>query len=84
MRISRTKSFLKLYIKLHPTTRKKVDRLLRYMVNDLGHPGLNTKKMGGTDIWEVRVDRHNRMTFYIVDDIIILRKVGPHNVLKKP
>ncbi len=56
MRISQTKHFLKQYIKLHHATRKKVDRLLRYMIADLGHPGLNTKKMGGTDIWEVLGD----------------------------
>lgn len=84
MRISRTKYFLKQYRKLHPATRKKVDRLLRYMAIDLGHPGLNTKKMRGTDIWEARVDKHNRMTFHLVNDIIVLRKVGPHDVLKKP
>lgn len=84
MRISRTKPFTKQYTELHPTTRQKIDRLLRLMISDLSHPGLNTKKMKGADIWEARVDRHNRMTFHITGDLIVLRKVGPHDILKKP
>lgn len=84
MRISRTKPFIKQYTKLHPATRGKIDRLLRLMTSDLSHPGLNTKKMSGTDIWEARVDKHNRMTFHITGNLIVLRKVGPHDILKKP
>jgi len=84
MRIGRTKPFLKQYAKLHPATHEKIDRLLVLMTSNLSHPGLNTKKMRGTDIWEARVDQHNRMTFHITGDLIVLRKVGPHDILKKP
>lgn len=84
MKLRLTKPFLKDYTKLHPAKRKKVDRLTRYMAFDLGHPGLNTKKMGGSDIWEARLDQHYRMTFRIAGNRIILRRVGPHDVLKKP
>jgi hypothetical protein len=31
-----------------------------------------------------RVDYHHRLTFQVLDDIIVFRKVGSHDVLKRP
>ena len=35
-------------------------------------------------IWEARVTKGYRLTFEIVDDVYLLRRVGTHDILKKP
>jgi mRNA interferase RelE/StbE len=82
---SRTDRFRKCYKKLPTTIRKKTRRQLRHLAEDIRHPSLYAKKIQGrADIWEARVDIHHRMTFQINDECIILRAVGPHDILKKP
>jgi hypothetical protein len=39
---------------------------------------------GTLSIWEARVTRSYRMTLEIRGDTYILRRVGPHDVLKTP
>ena len=85
MRFARTKPFTKQYAKLPLAIRKKVDRQIKHLAQDIRHPAINAKKMIGVgDIWEARVDRQYRFTFQIQDDIIILRKVGTHEIYRKP
>ncbi|MCI0558957.1 MAG: hypothetical protein MN733_10710 [Nitrososphaera sp.] len=81
----RTDRFKKLYKRLPGPVRSKVNRQLKFLANDIRHPSLYAKKMSGREgVWEARVDKHNRMTFLIIGDRIILRAVGPHDILKKP
>jgi len=85
MRFVRTDSFRKHYAKLPPEIRKKVIRQITYLQQDIRHPGLYSKKMVGQgDIWEARIDIHYRLTFQIVGDVIVLRKVGTHEIYRKP
>ena len=78
-------TFTKHYEKLPSQIRKKVDRQLGYLVQDLRHPGIHAKKMSGeADLWEARVDYHYRVVFQIQDDVMILRSVGTHDILKRP
>ena len=80
----RTDRFRKLYQKLPEAIRKKVKRQLRALAKDVRHPSLHAKRIRGReDIWEARVDIHHRMTFHMTGDHIILRAVGPHDVLKR-
>ena len=61
-----------------------MDRQLRYLVQDLRHPGLRAKKVSGLDdVWEGRVDIHYRFTFQINEGMIYLRSVGLHDILRK-
>ena len=63
----------------------RVDRQLEYLAQDIRHPGLRAKKVSGaSDIWEARVDLHHRFTFKIVRDRVLLRRVGTHDILRKP
>ncbi len=49
------------------------------------HPSLNLHPIRGTKgIWEGYVDQQYRFTFEIESDYYILRKVGSHDVIKKP
>lgn len=85
MKLARLETFARMYAKLPADTRKKVDRRLTYLAQDLRHPGVKAKKMTSVDdIWEGRVNGGYRFTFQIHGDTIILRKVGPHDVLKSP
>ena len=85
MRLRQLKPFARQYVKLPPAVRKKVDRQVTYLSKDIRHPGLHAKKMiNQEDIWEARIDEHYRMTFKIQDDLIILRKVGTHEIYRKP
>ncbi len=85
MTIRRTDIFLRQYRYLPPYIQKKADRQLVRLLSDLRHPGLYAKKMAGhDDIWEARIDIHHRFTFQIVGDIVILRRIGPHDILRTP
>lgn len=85
MKLAYLKRFLRQYAKLPPAIQKKVDRRLKLLAEDIRHPGVKAKKMTGfDDIWEGRVDEHYRFTFKIVDDTIVLRAVGTHEIYRKP
>lgn len=85
MKLRRLETFLRLYARLPINVRKKVDRRLGYLAQDIRHPGVNAKKMTSVgDIWEGRVNGGYRFTFHIDGDTIVLRKVGLHDILKHP
>ncbi len=85
MKLRQLKPFARQYTKLPPAVRKKVDRQLINLNHDIRHPGLRAQKMvNRDDIWEARVDEHYRFTFQIRDNFIILRKVGTHQIYRKP
>jgi len=39
---------------------------------------------GRADIWECRVSGGYRFTFQVEGDTLVLRRVGPHDVLNTP
>jgi mRNA-degrading endonuclease RelE of RelBE toxin-antitoxin system len=80
----RTDRFKKLCRRLPAAIQTKVKRQLRALAEDVSHPSLHTKRIKGRqNVWEARVDIHHRMTFHIDGDRVILRAVGPHDVLKR-
>ena len=85
MKISRLREFEVKYAHLPLPIQKKVDRQIGYLAKNIRHPGAHAKKMGSVgDIWEARVDYQHRLTFHIVDDMIVFRTVGTHDILKTP
>ena len=80
MKIAVTASFRQNYDNLPTKIRKKADRQVNFLAENLRHPSLHAKKIQGhSDIWEARVDRFYRFTFKIIADIIYLRRVGTHD-----
>lgn len=76
---------IKQYAKLLAAIRKKVDRQVGYLGQTVLHSGMNARKMSGyADIWEARIDEHYRLTFKLEEDVITLRKVGTHEIYRKP
>lgn len=85
MRLLFTKNFIRNYRKLPQEIQKAVDKQLELLLTNAQHASLAIKKMNDPrDIWEARGTLAYRFTFQIEGDIYILRKVGSHDILKKP
>jgi mRNA-degrading endonuclease RelE of RelBE toxin-antitoxin system len=84
MRLTRTDPFKRSYKKLPKFVQKKTDRILILLAEDLRHPSIRAKKIqGAADIWEGRIDKFHRFTFQIIDDKIVLRSIGVHDITKR-
>ena len=85
MHLEATQTFLRLYQKLPPDLKERVKKSLELLQTDPTHPSLRHRKMAGqTNIYEVSVSMHYRMTYQKVGDTAYLRKVGTHDVLRQP
>lgn len=85
MKVFTTRRFEKDYASLPQSIQNTVDKKLKIFVDDQYHPSLRVKKIEGTQgIWEMRVSRNYRITFQFINDGIILRRVGTHDILKTP
>jgi mRNA-degrading endonuclease RelE of RelBE toxin-antitoxin system len=80
--IRRTNAFLKDYRGLPIEIRDRVDKQLRLLFEDFRHPSLRLKKLGGTDIFEIRITKGYRLTLRFYKEIVELRRVGTHNILR--
>jgi mRNA-degrading endonuclease RelE of RelBE toxin-antitoxin system len=77
--------FKKDYKRLPNEIRGKIDKQLLFLLTNPNHPSLNIHPIRGTKgIWEGYVDDQYRFTFEIEGDFYILRKVGPHDIIKNP
>ncbi len=85
MKLSFTKNFIKDYRRLPQHVQKAIDKQLGLLLSDPKHPSLNIKKMNDPrNIWEGRITESYRFTFQIEGDVYVLRKVGTHDMLRKP
>ena len=85
MVFTRTDAFKRDYKKLPSAIQKKFIRQLTIFSQNRKHPALAAQKMTGKDdIWEARVDYHYRFTFKIGSHEIVLRRIGTHEIYRKP
>ncbi len=85
MNIIRTDPFKKDFKRLPKEIKRKTEQSLRFLIDNIQHPSLRAKKMEGVkDIWEASVTMQYRFTFEIREDDIILRRIGTHDILKRP
>jgi addiction module RelE/StbE family toxin len=85
MQVIHTNSFEKDYNSLPALIQKQANKKLELLLSNLRHPSLQTKKMEGTrGVWEARISKSYRMTFNLIEDCIILRRIGTHNILRRP
>jgi len=85
MRLLFTKNFVRDYRRLSQEIQAAVDKQLEFLLANPQHPSLNVKKMNDPrQIWEGRIMGGYRYTFQIEDDLYIMRKVGTHDILRKP
>ncbi len=85
MRLLRTERFKKDFQHLPSEIQARVGKTLERFVFNPRHPSLHAKKMeGAPDIWEFRVSDNYRITFQFVQEGVLLRRIGTHNVLRHP
>jgi len=83
VKIRRTNSFLKDYKKLPEEIKPRVNKNLALLFENPRHPSLRFKKLKGTDKFEIRISKGYRLTLRYQDQILELRRVGTHDLLKK-
>ena len=84
MILQRFKSFDSDYKHLPKEIRERVDEAILLFEQNPWHPSLRIKKMRATrDVWEGRVTRSYRFTFEWEGDVVTLRRVGTHDILKE-
>ncbi len=80
MRVARTDRFKKSYQGLSDNNKRRAEKALRLLLDNMSHPGLRAKRIRGIErIWEARVSKSIRMTFEIEGDVIVLRNIGGHD-----
>jgi mRNA-degrading endonuclease RelE of RelBE toxin-antitoxin system len=85
MEIKPSLKFAHDYKKLPPLLRKRTNEQLKILLENPRHPSLRLKKMKGfPDIWEARVTKNYRFTFQIQGNFYLLRRIGTHDLLKRP
>jgi mRNA interferase RelE/StbE len=85
MEIKPSSKFADDYKSLPPLIRKRADEKLKLLLENPQHPSLRLKKMKGfPDIWEARVTKNYRFTFQIQGNFYLLRRIGAHDILKRP
>ncbi|MCL4234540.1 MAG: type II toxin-antitoxin system RelE/ParE family toxin [Deltaproteobacteria bacterium] len=85
MRIVFSDRFVRDYAGLPRELRARIDKQIEMLASNPDHPSLDLKKMSGvTGIWRVKVTGGYRITLRIERDVAVLRRVGPHDILKTP
>ncbi len=84
LNIRRLESFLKDYQDLSNEEKAKVEKALRLFIENPRHPSLQVKRIQGTsNIWEARVDLKQWITFLWNSNLLILRRIGNHDIVNK-
>ena len=86
MKLFFTHSFIRDYQALPENLQKTVDKKLRLFLDNPRHPSLNLKKMQDPrEIWEGRITKgYNSFTLQMEGDTCLLRRLGPHDILRTP
>ena len=85
MKLLPTPSFRRDLENLPSQIQEQVQKKLLLLLDNLQHPSLDLKKMQGRgDIWRMKITAAYRLTLQIQEETCILRRVGPHDILKKP
>lgn len=85
MEMYRAQSFERDFTGLPRVIQNQFERKLGFFLDNPLHPSLRVKKMGGTDsIWEARITKGYRFTFTLQDQMCVLRRIGTHDVLRRP
>ena len=80
MKLYFTEPFIKDYQALPENLQRRVDKQLRFLLQNLRYPSLRAKKIDSRrGIWRARVTDAVRFTFQIEGDTYILRRVGGHD-----
>lgn len=84
MKINLTGTFKKDYKSLPPEIKAKTKKQLRFLAENPKHPSLKIRKIEGTHgFLEFYADRSCRAVFTLEGEVLVLRHIGPHNIIEK-
>ncbi len=84
MKVSWTKRFSRKYYALPKDIRERFDEKIQLFVANPSHSSLRVKKMSGTEnIWEASITKNYRCTFEWSKELVKLRHIGTHDILKR-
>lgn len=84
MKVDLTDSFKEDYKSLPSEIKAKTKKQLRFLAANPKHPSLKIHKIEGTHgFWEFYVDRSYRGVFTMEGDFLVLRHIGPHDIIEK-
>jgi mRNA-degrading endonuclease RelE of RelBE toxin-antitoxin system len=79
-----SKRFKKEFKKLPQNIQKSFYEKLALLLQNVLHPSLRVKRIQGTkNKWEGSVTMKYRFTFELIEDTIIFRAIGTHDILNK-
>jgi len=79
-----SKRFKKEYKRLPKEIQEAFDRKLMLFLENMSHPSLRVKRIQGTaNRWEGSSTTKYRFTFQWVEDTLIFRAIGTHDILGK-
>jgi mRNA-degrading endonuclease RelE of RelBE toxin-antitoxin system len=79
MKIIYTPHFKRNYKSLNKEVKKKLKKQINFLLNNLRHPSLRSKKYDEKRrIWQARVNGNYRFYFLIKGDTYILLEIKPH------
>lgn len=85
MILARTERFKREFARLPDSLKKRAEKQLTLLLHNPAHPSLRVEKMRGyPDIWEGRIAQGYRFTFQITGTVCLLRRIGTHDILKRP
>lgn len=62
-----------------PTSRKKLEKVLHFLLENPKHPSLRLHKLVGQSNWSVSLDYSLRLIFHYDKDKIFILRVGKHD-----
>jgi len=79
-----TKKFKKGYRLLPKEVRSNFDKKLSLFLENMFHPSIRAKRIQGTkNRWEGYITMNYRFTFELVENTVIFRTIGTHDILRK-
>jgi len=67
------------YNRLPATVRAKADKQFLYLIKDIRHPSLQSKKYKGyDDVWQARIDKTWRFYFHIIEPHYLVISIITH------
>lgn len=85
MHLEAAETFLRLYKRLPKDIQEQTKKALALLAEHPSHPSLRHHKMAGQEnIYEISISMHYRITYKKIGDTAILRKIGTHDILRKP